>query len=355
MGYSGPWDNFTGIDAPLYGRWGEGYVGHPKYGFNIYETMQHYLTHGVPPEKLSMGIHTESKGWVLANGANSTDEDSGIYCPAYEGNPNMTFSRQEGWLNYYEILQFWHNETVEDSRWGDLILGRDEWTIYDHLNGMVDGCYLSPYMYQGRYWISYDDEESVDIKTRFANHYGLKGVFIWEIDTDNFMGMYGKEKFTITEAAARALTAGKGLEPHEILGYANDNQACSPQAPFCDTVFPPRPSCVNDNECNDDTDGECKPGCSDDQNCPGDAPVCNGDHICKPQGLPVLTKITVKTSLVTVAPLPMLKRVSSFILLDDMAQSAPQAPLTILIRWITLQTMKQFSTAQFLEAMMIMD
>jgi len=310
--YAGPWDNFTGIDAPLYGRWGEGYVGHPKYGFNIYETMQHYLTHGVPPEKLSMGIHTESKGWVLANGANSTDEDSGIYCPAYEGNPNMTFSRQEGWLNYYEILQFWHNETVEDSRWGDLILGRDEWTIYDHLNGMVDGCYLSPYMYQGRYWISYDDEESVDVKTRFANHYGLKGVFIWEIDTDNFMGMYGKEKFTITEAAARALTAGKGLEPHEILGYANDNQACSPQAPFCDTVFPPRPSCVNDNECNDDTsvvcnmdydncfycddtDGECKPGCSDDQNCPGDAPVCNGDHICKPQGLPVLTKITVKT------------------------------------------------------------
>merc|ERR1719376_2066263 len=105
--YSGPWDNFTGIDAPLYGRWGEGYIGH----------------------------HTESKGWLLAN---ATDETSGIYCPA-SASPNITYSRQEGWLNYYEILQFWHNETVEDPRWGDLVLGRENWNIYDHLSGNVDG------------------------------------------------------------------------------------------------------------------------------------------------------------------------------------------------------------------------
>jgi len=308
--YSGPWDNFTGIDAPLYGRWGEGYIGHPKFGFNMYETLQHYFKHGVPPEKISMGLHTESKGWLLAN---ATDETSGIYCPA-SASPNMTYSRQEGWLNYYEILQFWHNETVEDPRWGDLVLGRENWNIYDHLSGNVDGCYLSPYMYQGNYWISYDDEESIDVKVRFANEYNLKGAFIWEVDTDNFMGeMYGgKPKFTIIKAAADAMIAGKKLEPHEKLGYANDNKECSPQVPFCDMIFPPRPECVNDNECNNNTavvcneeydncfycdeeEGKCKPGCSDDQNCPGDVPICTGQHICAPQGLPVLTKITVKT------------------------------------------------------------
>jgi len=306
--YSGPWDNFTGIDAPLYGRWGEGYAGHPKYGFNIYETLSFYLSRGFPAEKISMGIHTESKGWVLAN---ATDEASGIYCPAYEGSPNMTYSRQEGWLNYYEILQFWHNETVEDPRWEDLEVGRDKWTIYDHQNGKVDGCYLSPYMYQGRYWISYDDEESVDVKARFANHYNLKGAFIWEVDTDNFFGGYGKEKFNILAAVNRALVDGKGLEPNEILGAANDNANCSPQAPFCDYI-PPRPACISNNECNNDTSvvcnqdydncfycddeaGECTPGCADNQNCPDEAPVCGNDHRCKPYGLPVLTKITAKT------------------------------------------------------------
>merc|ERR1711892_455488 len=322
--YSGPWDNFTGIDAPLYGRWGEGYVGHPKYGFNIYETMQHYLTHGVPPEKLSMGIHTESKGWVLANGANSTDEDSGIYCPAYEGNPNMTFSRQEGWLNYYEILQFWHNETVEDSRWSDLILGRDEWTIYDHEHGNVDGYYLSPFAYQGKYWVSYDDENSVDVKARYANHYGLKGAFIWEVDTDNFMGMYGKEKFTILAAVSRAIESGEGLRDGEILGNANDNTDCSPTFPMCDpnfnfttpiipttTAHTAAPECSNGNDCNEDNsvicnadydncfycNGHlCKPGCSDDINCEGNQ-GCDGDHQCQDLGIPSLTKVTVKTAM----------------------------------------------------------
>merc|ERR1712179_853260 len=92
--------------------------------------------------------------------------------------------------------------------------------------------------------------------------------------------MYGgKPKFTIIKAAADAMIAGKKLEPHEKLGYANDNKECPPQVPFCDMIFPPRPECVNDNECNNNTavvcneeydncfycdeeEGKCKPGCS---------------------------------------------------------------------------------------------
>jgi len=308
--YSGGWDPFTGIDAPLYGRWGEGYYGHPKYQFNIHETILYYLSQNVPPEKIALGIHTESKAWTLLNG---TDEGSGIYCPG-EASPNMTYSRQEGWLNYYEVLQFWHNETVEDPRWDDLILGRDQWTIFDHESGNVDGCYLSPYMYQGKHWVSYDDEASVDVKVRYANHYGLKGAFVWEVDTDNFMGMYGKERYTILNAIARSIVAGKGLEPHEILGKANENKGCTPKAPFCDTVFPPTPVCLSSSDCNDEdgvicnddydncfycdeTAGDCLPGCSDDQNCPDEASICGGDHRCHPEpGSSVLTRIVVKTS-----------------------------------------------------------
>jgi len=305
--YSGAWDNYTGIDQPLYGRWGEGFTGHPKKGFNIHETIQYYLQF-VPPEKISLGIHSESKGWILDN-----NTANGIYCPAYEGSPNMTYSRQTGWLNYYEILQFWYNTTIEDPLWLDLEPGKDKWTIYDHTNGQVDGCYLSPYMYQGRYWISYDDQDSVDVKARYANQYGLKGAFIWEIDTDNFMGQIGPyEKYNILNSVNRAIISGKGLEDHEKLGVANDNINCSPQVPMCDPEWDP-PKCTSNAECNDNPsvvcniydnydncfyceDNQCQPGCSDDQNCPDVAPVCTGEHICKPKpGLPVITRITVDT------------------------------------------------------------
>ena len=243
--YSGPWDNFTGIDQPLYGRWGEGFVGHPKYQFNIHETVQHYLKNGIPPEKIAMGIHTESKGWVLDD-----NNKTGIYCPAYEPSPNVSFSRQEGWLFYYEILQFWHNETIEDPLWGDdLKPGKDQWTIIDKEHGNWDGCYLSPYMYQGRYWISYDDEDSVDVKMRYANYYGLRGGFVWEVDSDNFLGMFNKPNYNILAQLKSTLLGGQTLMPEEILGYANENMNCSPQAPFCeDSIW----GCEKSSDCNED-------------------------------------------------------------------------------------------------------
>ena len=272
--YSGPWDPFTGPDAPLYGRWGEGFIGHPKYQFNIHETVQYYLKSGIPGSKLSLGIHTESKGWTL-NDSNKTN----VYCPADEASPNMTFSRQEGWLNYYEILQFWHNETIEDPRWTDLKPGKENWDIYDKESGNWDGCYLSPYMSQGKYWISYDDEDSVDVKTRYANYYGLRGAFVWEVDTDNFRGLYGKKPYNILSAIRDAIDGNQGLESNEILGYANENADCSPQVPFCDD-FDFDDTCDKDSDCNrvdsvlcddrysncfycDKTEKKCKPGKKD--------------------------------------------------------------------------------------------
>ena len=327
--YSGAWDDYTGIDQPLYGRWGEGFLGHPKYQFNVHETIQHYINKGVPAEKLSLGIHTEGKGWILDTPNN--DSMAGIYCPASEGSPNMTYSRQVGWLNYYEVLQFWHNETIEDPRWDDLEPGKESWTIYDKEHGNWDGCYLAPYMYQGRYWVSYDDEDSVDVKVRYANHYGLKGAFVWEVDTDNFMGMYGKKPYNILSAISDALVSGSGLEQHEILGAANDNMGCSPQVPMCELLPEPK-ECEVDDDCNIDSAVLCKPdhsncyycdkdaglctpgwkivsyfvfvnchqfdlvlGCSDNQNC--ETAYCDNNHMCNlPPTIASVTTITVKTS-----------------------------------------------------------
>merc|ERR1712233_236155 len=118
--YHGAWDNFTGIDQPLYGKWEESFIGHPMYQFNMHDTIQYYLDNGVPAEKLVLGVHTEGKAWVLE--ANATDElcpgpqcPAGIYCPAESASPNMTYSRQEGWMFYYQVLQFFYNDTIPEA------------------------------------------------------------------------------------------------------------------------------------------------------------------------------------------------------------------------------------------------
>ena len=78
------------------------------------------------------------------------------------------------------------------------------------------------------------DETSVAKKARHVNHYGLKGIFLWEIDSDNFKGLFGKRPFTILSAINDALLSGAGLAPDEVLGSAAENQGrCVPEAPMC--------------------------------------------------------------------------------------------------------------------------
>ena len=76
----------------------------------------------------------------------------------------------------------------------------------------------------------------MDIKARYANHYGLRGVFVWEIDADNFRGMYGKPAYTIASTISDALASGARLEEAEILGAATDNADVEPKAPTCAQV-----------------------------------------------------------------------------------------------------------------------
>lgn len=218
--YGGPWSPYTGMDAPLYKRPVEADPDSELFQFNVHDGVQWYLSQGVPPEKLTLGLHTEAKAWVLDD-----QSRNGVDCPASPA-PNMTYSQQEGWLNYYEILQFFCNETIEDPLWSDLKPGIENWHIVED-----NGCQRVPYAYQGKYWISYEDEKSIDLKARYANHYGLLGSFIWEIDTDNFHGLCDKPKFTILKAINTAIESGRGLEDHEL--FENVYPRCEPVVDSC--------------------------------------------------------------------------------------------------------------------------
>ena len=53
--YHGAWENFTGIDQPLYGKWEESFIP-AYYQSNVNDTIQYYIEGGVPPEKLVLGV-----------------------------------------------------------------------------------------------------------------------------------------------------------------------------------------------------------------------------------------------------------------------------------------------------------
>lgn len=48
-----------------------------------------------------------------------------------------------------------------------------------------------PYKYKGTTWISFDNPESLKLKTQFAKNEKLGGVMIWAVDQDDKSGSCG--------------------------------------------------------------------------------------------------------------------------------------------------------------------
>jgi len=165
--YHGSWDNFTGHNTPMYGRHEEDGENHPGHNFNLNYTINYYLDAGMPREKINIGLATFGHGFVLPEGT----EENGLYCPAVSGNPPGPYTRQEGFWEYYEILQAFNNDTLP---WlpGATPHG---WTT------VVDGCVLAPYSYNGPYWIGYDDVDSIRLKSQFINYMDVGGAMVWSI------------------------------------------------------------------------------------------------------------------------------------------------------------------------------
>ena len=57
----------------------------------------------------------------------------------------------------------------------------------------------------GPYWISYDDEQSVALKTKYANFLGLAGSFGWSLETDDFDGLYHDQPYPLLRVNSTSL------------------------------------------------------------------------------------------------------------------------------------------------------
>ena len=130
--------------------------------------------------------------------SNSTllQNNNGLYCPTDAGIPWGPYTQQIGIWGYQEILQAMYNTTMNEQM-PEAVPG--QWKT------VTDSCYQAPYMHNGPYWIGYDDEFSLTVKTEFVNHLGIAGAFVWSIDTDDFNGDNSVESSPLMKTINRAL------------------------------------------------------------------------------------------------------------------------------------------------------
>merc|ERR1719309_557665 len=231
--YSGAWANFTGHNAPVFGRWEESFTGHPNKDFDVFDTLAYYVAHGAPKNKIVMGMPTYGRGWLLDD---ETHHD--LYCPGYEGVPKMPYTRQLGIWGYNEVLQCFYNQTLNKELLAvcpECKPGEANWNI------VRDGCYKAPYMHQGKIWMSFDDVESIRLKTEFLNWMGIAGAMIWSFETDDFGGLfnhqgYNGQTYPLLREINRVLDSGAILDSSDQLGHSSQNAGCGgkPEAPMCD-------------------------------------------------------------------------------------------------------------------------
>ncbi len=108
------------------------------------------------------------------------------------------YTREDGFLGYNEICeeQYKHRNSVDEEEEEE-----EDWVVE------WENHYQAPYMHKGLKWVSYDDPESIAIKSRFAADRGAAGVMMWSIDTDDFRGNCGlpQGRFPLLKTINRVL------------------------------------------------------------------------------------------------------------------------------------------------------
>lgn len=214
--YHGGWENFTGVNSPIYGRKEEEADMAMGHRFNMNDTINFYLSQGAPKEKIILGLATYGRGFTLP----SANAEAGLYCPVTGTMPAGPFTREPGMWSYLELLHAFNDATP---------LPELPEATPQAWKTVIDGCYLTPYAVNGPYWIGYDDEASLSLKAQFLNSREVGGAMIFALDYDDFKGTFGT-KNPLGWTVRGVLDSGKVLDPEFIIG---ENSGCE-TAPICD-------------------------------------------------------------------------------------------------------------------------
>ncbi len=209
---NGAWQDMPAHNAPLYANDNDPrVVSNEEFSqnYNVDFAIDEFLRRGVPPSKLVMGLAFYGRAWVNVDGntgydptnmpglfgmgSNGTlDEESGYWCecePDYSLMPEPMWNDDGGGL-----LSDNANQTpgasadgLGSGSWDEAVFDYDDvqnvllnngWTRYWDAEAMVPFAYNPDYA--GGSWVSYDDVESIAIKTQYASDRCLGGIMVWE-------------------------------------------------------------------------------------------------------------------------------------------------------------------------------
>ncbi|KAI4468381.1 chitinase [Holotrichia oblita] len=160
----GAWDGVTGHNAPLYPSSKD--VTDAARQLNVDACIQGWIKRGADPKKIIMGVGTYGRSFTLAD-ANKI----GIGATSNNGGTAGRCTREASILGYNEICEN---------------IGKGGWTV------VWDGEQQVPYAYKGNQWVGYDNAQSIALKTEYAKFYGLGGIMVWSVETDDFNGYCGE-------------------------------------------------------------------------------------------------------------------------------------------------------------------
>lgn len=156
--FHGKWERETGHNAPLYApstdsEW--------RKQLSVDNAAKIWVQMGTPRDKLVIGMATYGRSFTLG----STSKH-GPNAPATGGGKQGEYTKESGFLAYYEICEML-------------------------LNGAVyvwDEEMKAPYMVDGDQWIGFDDERSIRHKMGWIKENGYGGAMAWTVDMDDFTG-----------------------------------------------------------------------------------------------------------------------------------------------------------------------
>lgn len=175
--FHGKWERETGHNAPLYApstdsQW--------RKQLSVDNAANMWVKMGAPKEKLIIGMPTYGRSFMLSN-----PDKHGPNAPASDGGKAGDYTKEGGFLAYYEVCEKLQN--------GGVYVWDEEMKV--------------PYMVDGDQWVGFDDERAIRNKMNWIKTNGFGGAMVWTIDMDDFTGTVcgGEVKYPLIGAMREEL------------------------------------------------------------------------------------------------------------------------------------------------------
>jgi chitinase len=176
----GSWETFTGHHTALYSRSDENDL---QQTLNVDFAIKYWINNGAPKHKINIGLATYGRSFTL------TSSSTGLGAPAKGAGPAGKYTREAGFLAYYEVCQ----------------------KLQSGYTRVWNSEQMVPYIFSGTEWIGYEDTQSLTEKVNYAINLGLGGIMFWAIDLDDFRGSFCNQGTYPLIKQAKALFDGSPI------------------------------------------------------------------------------------------------------------------------------------------------